>query len=376
MTQSRRSFLKKLGIAVPAAVAFPQVLSGETFKPVMMKDVVIKTRPLGFQWETPDPFLFCVHHHDFFPRGNAQMGPDADLSGRRLGEDFVIKDGWRMYHGHKVPGFPGHPHVGFETITAVRAGFVDHSDSMGAAGRYGNGDVQWMTAGKGVQHSEMFPLLHTDKPNELELFQLWLNLPASSKKAEPHFLMLWSEQVPRYTETDAQGHAVHVEVLAGRLSERAARATPPESWAANADNHVGVFALSMPAGAQFALPAAAEGVNRSIYFYKGDQLKVHDTLLQPYHAADVDAATSITLANTGSETAEILVLQGRPIGEPVVQHGPFVGNSRADIQAAFAEYNRTQFGGWPWPGYEHVHPRDKERFALHAGGKEEFPPSE
>nr|WP_290936872.1 pirin family protein [Haliscomenobacter sp.] len=118
---------------------------------------ILRIRPLGFPWETRDPFIFCVYHEDFYPLGNAQMGPAASLSGRNLGQDFTVKDGWRMYHGRTVPGFPSHPHRGFETVTIARKGFVDHSDSLGATARFGNGDVQWMTAGKGVQHSEMFP---------------------------------------------------------------------------------------------------------------------------------------------------------------------------------------------------------------------------
>ena len=143
--------------------------------------------PLAFQWQTADPFLFCVHHEDFYPHGNEAMGPHGPLTGRNIGQDFTPKDGWRMYHGEKVPGFPNHPHRGFETVTVVRRGFVDHSDSMGAAGRYGSGDVQWMTAGAGVQHAEMFPLIESGKENTLELFQIWLNLPAASKMVQPHF---------------------------------------------------------------------------------------------------------------------------------------------------------------------------------------------
>ncbi|MCB0663557.1 MAG: pirin family protein, partial [Saprospiraceae bacterium] len=112
---------------------------------------ILSVKQLGFPWETSDPFLFCVHHEDFYPKGNGNMGLDPSyLKGRNLGNDFQTKDGFRMYHGETVPGFPAHPHLGFETVTIARKGFIDHSDSLGAAGRFGEGDVQWMTAGKGV----------------------------------------------------------------------------------------------------------------------------------------------------------------------------------------------------------------------------------
>ncbi|HEY6079380.1 MAG TPA: pirin family protein, partial [Polyangiaceae bacterium] len=145
------------------------------------RDLVKHTEPLGFQWKVLDPFLFCVHHDDPYPSGNAELGPAASLSGRNLGQDFDSANGWRMYHGQVVPGFPSHPHRGFETVTVVRRGLVDHSDSLGAAARYGGGDVQWLTAGKGIVHAEMFPLLERASPNPLELFQIWLNLPARDK---------------------------------------------------------------------------------------------------------------------------------------------------------------------------------------------------
>ncbi len=138
----------------------------------------LQIEALGFPWQTIDPFLFCVYHDDAYPRGNAQFGPAAPLSGRDLGQDFAGKDGWRMYHGLTVPGFPAHPHRGFETVTLVRKGLIDHSDSLGATARFGSGDVQWLTAGRGIVHAEMFPLLDASAPNPLELFQIWLNLPA------------------------------------------------------------------------------------------------------------------------------------------------------------------------------------------------------
>ena len=113
------------------------------------------------------------------------MGPAASLAARDLGMDFAGADGWRMYHGSVVPGFPQHPHRGFETVTFVRQGFIDHSDSLGATARFGRGDVQWLTAGEGIVHCEMFPLLDRDGPNPCELFQIWLNLPAADKMVEP-----------------------------------------------------------------------------------------------------------------------------------------------------------------------------------------------
>ena len=137
-----------------------------------MKSAIKSIQPLGAQWPTQDPFLFCAFHNDVFPEGNQEMAPKANLSGRNIGQDFSGKDGWNMYHGSKVPGFPAHPHKGFETVSIVEKGLVDHSDSLGAAGRFGNGDTQWMTAGGGVMHSEMFPLLNETEKNEMLFFQM------------------------------------------------------------------------------------------------------------------------------------------------------------------------------------------------------------
>src|SRR6478736_6092646 len=176
---------------------------------------ILQINALGFPWATIDPFLFCAYHDDAYPRANAQMGPEAPLAGRDLGQDFSRKDGWSMYHGTTVPGFPGHPHRGFETVTIVRKGLIDHSDSLGAAARFGGGDVQWLTAGKGIVHSEMFPLLDKASANPLELFQIWLNLPAKSKMAAPHFTMLWSGDIPKYVARDAAGKTTEVTIVAG-----------------------------------------------------------------------------------------------------------------------------------------------------------------
>src|SRR5688500_12678093 len=183
----------------------------------MSSDPILNVLPLGFPWATFDPFLFCVHHDDAYPAGNERMGPAASLAGRNIGQDFAGKDGWRMYHGDVVPGFPRHPHRGFETVTVTRRGYVDHSDSLGATARYGQGDVQWMTAGSGIVHAEMFPLLDAQGQNPAELFQIWLNLPARSKLVQPHFAMFWNGSIPRVSVLDARGRATRVTLIAGSL---------------------------------------------------------------------------------------------------------------------------------------------------------------
>src|ERR1041385_9382379 len=174
---------------------------------------VIETFPLGFPWAPAPPFLLSVPYVDAHPTRTAQRGPAAPPPGRRLGQDFAGKDGWRMYHGRTVPGFPGHPHRGFETVTIARRGLIDHSDSLGAAARFGRGDVQWLTAGKGIVHSEMFPLLDPRGPNPAELFQIWLNLPSSDKFVEPYFSMFWDNDIPRHRAQDKNGRATEVLVV-------------------------------------------------------------------------------------------------------------------------------------------------------------------
>ncbi len=333
-----------------------------------VNDLVLRTFPLGFPWETVDPFLFCVHHDDAYPAGNEKMGPAASLAGRNLGQDFVVKDGYRMYHGDVVPGFPQHPHRGFETVTIVRRGHIDHSDSLGAAARFGGGDTQWLTAGRGVVHSEMFPLLEREKPNPLELFQIWLNLPSEDKFVDPHFTMLWREDIPHVAFADESGRNAHVTVIAGALGEVRAPTPPPKSWAARPDTDVAIYALRLEPGAAYTLPAAKAGTRRVLYFFRGSAMRIGTRDLNGSLAVEVRANEACPLV-AGADECEILVLQGRPIAQPVAQHGPFVMNSRAEIQQAFSDYQQTRFGGWPWPSDDPVHGRDEPRFARHADGR-------
>lgn len=325
---------------------------------------------LGFPWETQDPFLFCAHHADAYPKGNDEMGPDASLAGRNIGQDFDLKDGWRMYHGKTIPGFPFHPHRGFETVTIAKEGIVDHADSLGAAGRFGNGDVQWMTAGRGVQHSEMFPLLNKDKENPFELFQIWLNLPKANKMVEAHFAMLWAENVPIVKIVDDNEKFTEVNLIAGELQGRKAPSPAPNSWAADNENEVAIWTIKLQAQAFWVMPAAIREVNRTLYFYKGGNMQIEGETITSYHSIEIDASAEISL-QVGDEDCYLLMLQGKPINEPVAKYGPFVMNTQEEIQQTIQDYQRTEFGGWPWPRPDQVHARDKGRFAKYADGKEE-----
>jgi hypothetical protein len=335
-----------------------------------MNDVVLGTFSLGFPWATSDPFLFCVFHDDAYPAANERMGPAGSLAGRNLGQDFEGKDGWRMYHGHVVPGFPQHPHRGFETVTIVRRGLIDHADSLGAAARFGRGDVQWLTAGEGIVHSEMFPLLDRAAPNPVELFQIWLNLPREDKLVPPHFAMLWDHAIPRHTARDDAGRATEVTVVAGHLGDAHAPPPPPRSWASRADTDVAIWTIRMEPGARWTLPAAHAGTNRTLYVFRGGGVRVGERPVGIRTAAKLRPDADVSLEN-GPEASELLLLQGRPIGQPVVQHGPFVMNTPGEIQQAFADYRRTRFGGWPWPGDDPVHARELGRFARHVDGRVE-----
>jgi quercetin 2,3-dioxygenase len=333
-----------------------------------VRDPVLQQVPLGFPWPTVDPFLFCVHHLDRYPAGNDRLGPVAPLDGRDLGMDFAGADGWRMYHGRTVPGFPQHPHRGFETVTFVRQGLVDHSDSLGATARYGGGDTQWLTAGAGIVHAEMFPLVHADRPNTLELFQIWVNLPADDKMAPPHFSMLWSEATPIVYVPDGDGRVAEITVVAGEVEGHRPPAPPPSSWASRPGSDLAIWQVRLPAHGTWVLPPAASAETvRTVYLFEGDELRVGPTRIGASTGAVVVPDEALPV-QAGPSGAAVLVLQGRPIGEPVVQYGPFVMNDRQGIAKAFEDYERTGFGGWPWTADDPVHPRIDGRFARRADG--------
>jgi redox-sensitive bicupin YhaK (pirin superfamily) len=333
--------------------------------------VVLETLELGFPWPTSDPFIVTVHHVDHFPAGNAGMGP-ATTEGQRAPDSDPSSAGWGMYYGRVVPGFPQHPHRGFETVTFVRKGIIDHSDSLGATARYGAGDVQWLTAGRGIQHAEMFPLRDESGPNTSELFQIWLNLPAADKMVEPYFTMSWREDVPRTVLKDDAGPATEVTVVAGAFGDIQPLPAPPESWASKSEAELAIWQFLAEPSAEWTLPPTRQSETvRTLYVFDGSVSINGSNFESPIGV--VLRSDLPVVVGAGQEGAQAIILQGRPIDEPVAMGGPFVMNSPREIEDAYRDYHSTGFGGWPWEATDPVHPRATPRFALHPDGREEFP---
>jgi redox-sensitive bicupin YhaK (pirin superfamily) len=217
----------------------------------------------------------------------------------------------------------------------------------------------------------MFPLLKENEENPLELFQIWLNLPGSNKFANPYYTMLWHEKIPVVDMVSEKGRT-RIKLVAGELNGTKALPPAPDSWAADAGNELAIWVIQMEAGASFELPAASSQANRSLFFFEGNNLHMGDEVLQVNHAYELAPDSPIPIRN-GPAASRMLFLQGKPIRENVVHYGPFVMNSEGEIQQAMLDYQKTRFGGWPWPRHDMVHEKSEGRFARFTDGKLERP---
>ncbi|MGF7237166.1 MAG: pirin family protein, partial [Frankia sp.] len=255
----------------------------------------------------------------------------------------------------------------------VRRGLVDHADSFGSTGRYGHGDVQWLTAGRGMRHAEMFPLVETDTENTLELFQIWLNLPSRDKTAHPHFTMIWAEEIPHLVFTDQDSRTAEITVIAGPPAGAQVPSPPPASWAARPEADVAIWHLRLDAHARLTLPPASNPhATRALYVFTANTLQIADVEVGNDIAVSLRPDEPVNLV-AGSEPVHALMLQGAPIGERVVARGPFVMNTPEEIDRAYHDYRTTKFGGWPWPDPAPHHGTGSRRFAQYPDGHVERP---
>jgi redox-sensitive bicupin YhaK (pirin superfamily) len=231
----------------------------------------------------------------------------------------------------KPRGVGAHPHRGFETVTIVYQGELEHRDSTGQGGRIGAGDVQWMTAARGIVHEEFHSEALTRKGGTLEMVQLWVNLPARHKDADPAYQTLSDREIPVIALPDGAGQ---LRIIAGEhsgLQGPARTFTPIDLWDLKL-NRDGVTRLTMP-----------EGHTLALVVLRGTVLVNDEEVVREAQVILLDRAGGDVKLEANNE-AKVLVLSGEPIEEPVAMQGPFVMNTADELRQAFSDYEDGRFG--------------------------------
>ncbi len=227
-----------------------------------------------------------------------------------------------------IAGFPAHPHRGFETVTYMLDGHMRHEDSFGNQGDLGPGDVQWMTAAHGIIHSEM----PQQTEGRMRGFQLWINLPAREKMKPAAYRDIPSAQIP----TVALAGGGEIRVIAGDFSQDGVRTAGPIGGLSTQPLY---YDVRLPASAVVKIPTPADH-NTMLYVYEGEAVVGDDARALPLRAAGLLTPGTEVLVRAGASGARFLLLSGKPIGEPVVQYGPFVMNTREEVEQAITDYQR------------------------------------
>lgn len=227
-------------------------------------------------------------------------------------------------------GVDTHPHRGFETVTVVFSGEVEHRDSSGNSGKIGPGDVQWMTAGSGVLHEEKHSAKFTAEGGNFEMAQLWVNLPAKDKGTSPGYQTILSDQIP---VVELGSSAMKVKIIAGEVNG--------VQGSAKTHTPVSLWLVSIPAGASGTIPVP-EGQSGGVYVRSGSISLGSETATEGEFVIFAESGLGIALESASG--AELLVLAGQPINEPVAAYGPFVMNTTAEIEEAIRDYQSGRYG--------------------------------
>jgi hypothetical protein len=227
-----------------------------------------------------------------------------------------------------IAGFPSHPHRGFETVTYMLEGHMRHEDSHGHVGDIGPGDVQWMTAGRGVIHSEM----PQQAEGRMRGFQLWINLPAREKMKPAAYRGIPGSEIP----TMALSRGGEARVIAGTLRQGDVMVSGPIGGLSTEPLY---FDVRLPSGVSATLPTPPTH-NVFLYVYEGEGVVGDDERALPFRAAGLLTNGDELKIRAGERGMNALLLAGRPIGEPVVQYGPFVMNTQREIEQAIVDYQR------------------------------------
>lgn len=241
-------------------------------------------------------------------------------------DPFLMLDEFGSYEASDyIGGFPAHPHRGFETVTYMLRGKMEHRDHMHNVGLLKDGDVQWMTAGRGIIHSEM----PQQTEGQMRGFQLWLNLPAKDKMRPAHYEDVPAAELPEYAWP-----GVHIVAIAGtaRLDEERV----VSGYFQRPDTEPLVWDVHLSAGQELNVPLP-DGHTAMVYVYEGEVV-LNESPLKAQHLARLSAQGAVKLRNPGDQTLRLMLLAGKPLGEPIVQYGPFVMNSAVEIDQALQDY--------------------------------------
>lgn len=337
------------------------------------KGVVLRYVDFDMHWDTEDPFLFASHHKDNYPKGNSQQAPPLDMiAWRNLGHDYKKHNGFRMYKGKVVPGFPMHAHWGFETLTIAEEGYIDTFDTEGNQARFGFGDAQWVTASGKYQHNEMYPLVFQDRPNPNNITQIMINLPLEMKGSLNKVEMLWSNDINSSSFKDENGLKTQVTVYAGRYDGIETQIPNPDSWAADSRNGVKIVQLRMDENAEYILKAAENGVSRNLYFVSGNEADIGGFEAEVGYRLKLKSDIDITIKN-GNVPARFWLLDGAPIKQKMTSFGPVVLKDDKSVRAAMNDIRKDEYDVWPWNVVDKAHPIDAPRFIRYSDGREEYP---
>ena len=333
------------------------------------KGPFIKTSEMTMHWDTEDPFIFVSHHEDDYPHGNAQMAPPLqEISGRNLGRDYKKTFGFRMYNGKVVPGFPMHAHWGYETITLPQIGYVDHSDCEGNTGRFGFGDVQWVSAPGFYEHCEMYPLVDQEGRNPNDITQIMIALPLEKKNLpESSVNTVWKEEMP-YFETEG----CRVQVICGEYNGKSVWSPSTHTWA-DKSHSVRILRIELDPSGKFEVGPADPKVNRNLYFVSGDKAKVMGFEVIWNLHMKIDPGATVDIEN-GSEKSVFWLLEGEPIGQKMSMFGPILLGTDQEVRDALQTIRLEEFKRWPWDVIDRVNPVDSGRFLLRSDGTRETPP--
>jgi hypothetical protein len=289
--------------------------------------------PAGMTWRVVQrviPSIAAADGAGVKLRRSLGSGPFARLDPFLMLDEFFSDDA-----DDYLAGFPSHPHRGFETVTYMLDGRMQHRDSGGNTGDLGPGDVQWMTAARGIIHSEM----PQQTAGRMRGFQLWINLPAAQKMQRAAYCDIPASRIP--VAKPAPG--VEVKVIAGLLQHADGTLAGPVCGKSTDPQYFDIV-LGADAAFEFRLPAA---YNACLYAYEGEAANGETRQPLPHRSAAVLSAGEALRIRAGGTGARVLLLAGKPVGEPVVQYGPFVMNTREEIERAIADYQSGTFARDP-----------------------------